>query len=426
MLASRPNVLIITTHDTGRHFGCYGNPAVHTPVIDSIAKNGVRLSNYFATVPICSASRASMMTGLYPQAHGLMDLCGPAFGWRLRNYSQHLSHLMRSDGYHTCMFGFQHEAHGTEHLGFDEIRARDIPPSDRTAHEVAAFLGEWTKRDRPFYAQVGFFETHTPFERGGVEPDESNGVYVPPYLVRDEDSVRQMALFQGAVRKVDGAVGIILDALRANGLEQDTLLVFTTDHGIEMPRSKWYLYDPGIAIGLVMQWSGGGITGGIVCDCLLSNVDFLPTVLELAGVPVPDYVQGTSFVSNIRDPAAAAPREAVYGLYHKTSTRYVRTNRYKFIRHFDFPYDFHTLPVSFADQQMKRGIPHVELFDFDADPNEFENVSESPEYADVCDQLSDMLWCWLESVEDPILQGPVRSPSYDRAMDDYAAWHSTR
>ena len=142
------------------------------------------------------------------------------------------------------------------------------------ADALADFLSTDAVSKTPFYAQVGFFETHRPHDFGDVEPDDSKGVDVPPYLVDDEISRRELALQQGAIRRVDAAVQIITDALRESGLEDDTLLVFTVDHGIEFPRAKWFCYDAGIGVALLMRWPGGGIEGGQACDHLLSNVDF--------------------------------------------------------------------------------------------------------------------------------------------------------
>jgi N-sulfoglucosamine sulfohydrolase len=426
-MPKRPNILLITTHDSGRHFGCYGIPEVHTPVIDRLAGEGIRLTNYFATVPICCASRASMLTGQYPQTHGLMDLCHPNFGWALRDGERHASHILRDAGYRTTLYGIQHEVVDVETLGFDDVNTQypiqgDVSHAESVAEGVASFLTNEAGGDRPFYAQVGFLQTHTPFDIGGVKPDDSDGVYVPPYLVRDDDSVAQLSQLQGAIKTVDNAVGTIVNALEDSGLAENTLLIFTTDHGIEVPRAKWNLYDPGIAIALVARWPGGGITGGRTCDHLLGNVGFLPTLLELIGVPIPANVEGHSFASDLRDSNTPPACDAIYGLYHKTNGRFVRTNTHKLIRHFDAAFDYLNVPVAFADVLQKRGMKQVQLYDLENDPNEFEDVSGKPEYAEIQADLNGRLWRWLESVNDPVLRGPVRTPTYERAIGEYERW----
>ena len=262
-----PNILVITTHDSGRHFGCYGVDAVHTPAIDALAGDGVLLTRWFAAVPICSASRVTMLTGRYPQSHGLMDLTG--FGWAMNDDERHLSHILRDAGYATHLFGLQHEVKDVERLGFEEVHAQPVAGRGRAdaisiAEQIAGFLGERQPDESPFYAQVGFFETHTPWT--DAEPDTSKGVYVPPHIVPDEAARGLMAQLQGVVRQVDDAVRTVVDALADTGLEDDTLLVFTTDHGIEISRSKWTVYDPGIEVAMVMRWPRGRITDSAGSD----------------------------------------------------------------------------------------------------------------------------------------------------------------
>jgi arylsulfatase A-like enzyme len=287
---------------------------------------------------------------------------------------------------------------------------------------VATFLREDAQSQQPFYAQIGFVETHTPFEREGTEPDTEKGVEIPAYLADTASSKQAMAAYQGAVRTVDTAVGSILKALRESGLEDHTLVVFTTDHGIEMPRAKWHLYDPGIAAGLVMRAPSMGLTGGRTCNLLMSNVDYLPTLLDFAQVEYPGEIQGRSFAGQLNTDRPSQIRDAVFGLYHKTQTRYVRTDRFKLIRHFSSATDFSKVPVRIEDAAQKRVIKQVELFDLEADPNEFNNLVLKSEYNDIKNQLDDMLWKWMESVDDPLLKGPVSTPSYEAEIQDYVKW----
>ena len=423
-MRKRPNILQITTHDSGRHFGCYRHPTVDTPHIDRLAEEGARFKNCFTMVPICSPSRACQMTGLYPQRHGMLDLTG--FGWKLNPEARHASQLFREAGYESVLFGLQHEVLPDElsRLEFDLAK----PGRGRVAAEVAGDFADWLKRRpadaRPFHAQVGFFETHTPFAFGGAEPDESRGVAVPGYLAENESSKAMMAAFQGAVRQADAGVGVLLEALRESGVEEETIVVFTTDHGIEAPRSKWFLYDPGIEIALILRYPGGQVAGGRTVEALMSNVDLLPTLMALAGVEPPTGLDGRSFAALAKGELAEPPREAVFGLYHKTQTRSVRTRRFKWIRHFDFSTDFAEVPVRTEAVMQKRVIPIVELYDLDADPDEFQNREDDPEYAAVREELDRMLWAWMEDVKDPLLEGPVRTPSYEESLRDYAKWKS--
>ena len=432
MLKSKANILVITGHDTGRHFGCYGIENVHTPCIDALASGGVLFSNYFAASSVCAPSRGAMMTGRYPQSNGLMEMPKSAnvgrslfpWDWSYNEGEQHVSHLLRDAGYHTALIGFQHEAYHSETLGFVSKHAEMIPwtvrhPAERVSEAAVAFLKTRIHGQEPFYAQVGFFESHRPFDFGGVEPDDNAGVYIPPYLAPNEFNVNELAHLQGAVKKLDTAVGEILEALRETGLEENTVVVFTVDHGIEFPRAKKFLYDPGIEVAFMMRWPQGGIVGGQRCDWLLSHVDFLPTLLDLVGVPVPEQVQGVSFSGAFESGEAKPARDAVFGIFHPLGIRCVRTKRYKLIRNFEFRMLLQVPADAERPRNQKAKCPAVQFFDLEKDPNEFENRVEDPEYADAVAALDDCLWSWLEDVDDPILMGPAPTPYYHEAMADY-------
>ncbi len=415
-MPDRPNILLITTHDTGRHLGCYGVEQVHSPSIDALAAEGVRMSNYFAAVPICCASRASMMTGRWPQSHGLMDLCFPPFDWAMHGDERHLSHLLRDAGYHTRLFGLQHEVQDLGWLGFDVLPDGPRRPCNVVAGEVAAFLRGRQAGDRPFYAQIGFFETHSPFTWGGAEPDGSKGVFVPPYVVESEPVLRMARELQGSVRKMDTAVGAVLAALDDSGLAEDTIVIVTTDHGIEFPRAKWTLYDPGIAIACIVRWPGGGVTGGRVCDRLQSNVDFLPTVLDLVDLSIPGRVQGRSFARALTGLAEPPPREEVFALFAKRCQgRCIRTDQFKLIRNFDID-RWYSKPVDITNPADYWVHPTLELYDLRSDPLEFHNVANDGAYEGVRRDLAARLYRWLREVDDPILRGPLRTPFYERSL----------
>ena len=107
-MPERPNIVVITTHDTGRHFGCYGIETVHTPTIDGLAADGYQFTNYFTTSPVCSPSRGAMLTGRYPQSNGLIGLTHSPWHWSFNEGERHLSHVLRDAGYHTGMIGKWH------------------------------------------------------------------------------------------------------------------------------------------------------------------------------------------------------------------------------------------------------------------------------------------------------------------------------
>lgn len=399
-----------------------------------MAADGCLLTNFFAASPVCSPSRGALLTGRHPQSNGLMGLTHSPWNWSLNSGERHLSHILRDAGYHTVLFGLQHESDQTDSLGFAATVLEPRPdPREKSGKEhfqadqigtaVAEFLHTRDSAQEPFFAQVGFTETHRRWDFGDVAPDDSNGVFVPPYLVENEASVRDLAQLQGAVRRVDEGIAIIAEALRQTGLDQETIFVFTIDHGIEVPRAKWYLYDPGVEIALIIRWTGGGIRGGVRCDELLGSVDFLPTLLELCQLPVPDNVQGQSFARALAGQALAHKQNGdeplVFSMYYdKGQNRSVRTNRYKLIRNF-LPTRSYSVPIDISNPVQRAKCPVVEFYDLENDPLEFNNVAGDPAYADEFERLDDRLWRWLEEVSDPILAGPVAPPYYHEAIRDY-------
>lgn len=430
-MSHRPNIVFITTHDTGRHFGSYGVATVHTPNLDRLSAEGVQLDQFFCTSPVCSPSRGAMMTGLWPQRNGLMGLSHAPSCWTFNDDVQHLSHILRDRGYRTALFYHQHEVMpwDIDRLAFDEWRARQEGahrPADTVAEAFAAFAANRKPDDEPFFAQIGFGETHRRWDVGDVGPDASKGVTVPPWLVDNEAAREDAAQLQGAVRKVDDAVGIVLKALDDSGLADETIVVFTVDHGLEFPRAKWHLYDPGIEVAFIIRWPGGDVRGGRHCSQLLSNVDVTPTLLELIGADPPYPLDGLSFANLLRDPSGPPTRDAVFALYlmagNYPEARCVRTSRYKLIRNFSNCREW-KVPVDItAPTYVPDTCPAAQLYDLEADPLEFENLAGRPELETVEAELSDRLWRWLEEAGDPILEGPIKVKIYRESQAAYHEW----
>lgn len=427
----RPNIIFITTHDTGRHLHCYGIEEVTSPNLDAFARQGVRFTNYFTASTLCSPSRGIAMTGRWPQHNGMMGLCHGQFQWKLNDGEKHISHLLHDAGYYTALIGHQHETTDVEkQLCFDRV-GQDFYPgtwehihAEDAAAEAVEFLRSEAASRSPFYLQLGFFETHRPFGFGDKKPDESRGVFIPPYMADTDRARTDLALFQGNIRAMDEAVGTVFDAIRETGLDKDTLVIYTVDHGIDFPRAKATLYDPGIEIALLMRFPAGGIEGGRDCTELLSNVDILPTVLDLLGIEKPDNLDGKSFAQEATG-ADGSPREYHFSMMtghgKGNEMRAIRSRTHKLIRNFDM----HSEPVPpyvYGDTDRYTGAnkyvtpPAVELYDLTADPGETNNLADDPAQADTRAELDPRLWQWLDDVDDPILKGPVATPYYQRAM----------
>ncbi|MEM1213921.1 MAG: sulfatase [Planctomycetota bacterium] len=420
---AQPNLLVITLHDTGRFFGCYGVPTVQTPHIDRLAAQGVRCTSMFCTSPVCSPSRGTLNTGLYAQTNGLMGLTHEPWNWRFNPETRHIADILAEAGYETVLARFQHEDPDAQRLGFQTEIAKDHQPGPSAAQLTADYLRERSD-ERPFYLQFGIFETHTPYDFGDCPPDDSLGVTIPPWVEPNDTARKHFAGLQGSAKQADHAVGIVLDALEQANLADNTIVVFTVDHGVEVGtrRAKWSCYDAGLEIAYLIRWPAGGLAGGHSCDALLSNVDHTPTMLDLLGIDSPfppDTPQGVSFAQALHpDPTAPAPREHVFSFFvGHNEPRSIRSTTHKLIRSFaPSRYAAHPVDLDKPDAFIWETKPPVELYDLTKDPYELNNLADDPEHRATRDALDAQLVGHLAEVQDPVLTGPVRLPYYEQAI----------
>jgi len=419
----RPNILMVICHDLGCRLGCYGQP-VHTPNIDSVAADGVVFTKYFCTAAQCSPSRGSILTGRFPHRNGLMGLAH--IGWELNEDEKTLPMYLNQAGYSTHLFGLQHESANPRRLGYQNLHLGEASRSARTAaQDVIAFLRKAaTGKSQPFFANVGTAEPHRPYHRPGYPMDDPQRVRPLPYLP-DRPGIREdLAGLNGLIMVVDEAVGHIVAALEETGLAQNTLFIFTTDHGIAMPRAKGTCYDPGIETALIMRLPER-FAGGVRREELLSNVDLLPTLLEFAGCRVPDNLDGRSFLPLL----AGGPYERTDHIFVEMTwhdkynpMRGVRTESYKYIRNFgDRPLVFLPLDiyVGRAGEETRGEFygslrPEEELYDLKDDPLEQRSLADHPARSSIIEDLRRRVQEWMEATEDPLLAGPVPPPPVQR------------
>ncbi|MFQ6095558.1 MAG: sulfatase [Candidatus Bathyarchaeia archaeon] len=405
----RPNILMVITHDTGRHLGCYGR-GVQTPNIDRLAREGVVFTNFFCAAPTCSPSRASFLTGRYPHNHGLIGLTHR--GFRPNPNEPLLPALLAQEGYSTCLFGFQHESPDPHSLGYQRVVRGKNNSCLNLTPLVLEFL--YKRPEEPFFAMVGFSETHRPFPQYEGPIDDVQGL---PYLPDDPDVRRDVAALNILVRRVDEKMGQILDALDETGLSDNTLVVFTTDHGIAFPGAKATLLDPGVEIALLMR-GPEGFEGGKSIDALLSNIDFMPTILDICDIPIPEKVQGRSMLPLVRGELEKLHDEIfVEQTYHAAydPMRGVRTERYKYIRSYEErPFWFPPNVDAGLSKEVVRRLGYFDrprpaemLFDLSADPVERENLATDPNYVDLLEKMRSTVERWMQQTVDPLLKGYV-------------------
>ena len=418
----RPNILLINSHDTGRFLGCYGVRTVRTPAFDRLAREGVALDQFTAASPICSPSRGAMITGRWPQRNGLLGLVH--HGFRLHPSERHAAELFRAGGYSTTLFHFQHVAPREEwrSLGFEEFLARSrdeeepvYPRMARPAPELGAEVAAWLQSRsadarRPFFAQINFNETHTPFWFGGVEAARADGVTIPPWIKASPEAEEHFAQLQGSLIALDTGLGKILDALDAAGLTDNTLVFFATDHGLEAARDKWTCYESGLGIAGLVRLPSQHICGGRRVVTPLSNVDLLPTLLDCAGLETPDDLDGRSFAPLLRGETLPESPRPVFSIYHNGGIRSVRRGRWKLIRNFSAEPYGESAPVSLrGDAGPRLPRPPAELYDLHADPHEMQNLAAAQPA--IVAELSLLLGAWMRDVGDPVwLQAPAATP----------------
>lgn len=419
----RPNILLMHCHDLGRFLGCYGIPTINSPNLDGLAADGVRFTNAFCTAPQCSPSRASLFTGRYPHNNGVLGLTHSDFAWDLDADETHLAQRLKDAGYATAAIGVVHEARTRDRLGFDKLQ-----PGGH-ADEVADKTIDALRTDGPFYLQVGFTEPHRlpgkadppgtmGFLGDYIEPDDSKGVTVPGYLVDTDGTRAELAELQGAVRHMDAAVGRILAHVPDN-----TIVIFTTDHGVALPRAKCSLYDPGIETALIIRSPENGWTGGRTVDELVSNVDVVPTLLDILDLDAPDHLQGRSFAAALNDQPHDRRTEIFAEMtYHDyyDPRRCIRTETHKLIANFssapafmDPSQSWQPRSTSQAKHSGRGGYhPFVECYDLGADPHELTNIAEDP----IARGLMQQLHQWMVDTDDPLLAGAVTSPLHRRTV----------
>jgi arylsulfatase A-like enzyme len=410
---SRPNIVYLHSHDTGRYVQPYGY-AVPTPRIHALAEEGVLFRQAFCAASTCSASRACLLTGQYAHSNGMMGLAHR--GWSLHNYEHHIVHTLRDVGYHSMLVGEQHISKRPDEIGYDQVVKIDTHHVEDVAPVAIDLLRE--PPGEPFFLSVGFFETHREF----FEPLKGDEHTLrPPANLPDLPEIRKdFASYVASARSLDRGVGAVLDAIDRYGLRSNTLVVCTTDHGIAFPGAKATMTDRGIGVMLIMR-GPGGFVGGKASDALVSHIDIFPTVCDLLEIEEPTWLQGRSLMPIIRDQVAEI-RDAVFaeGTYHAAyePQRCIRTPRWKYVRRFE-PRDRPILPNTddspAKELWMRIGWPKnllatEQLYDMLLDPNEAWNRIDDPSLADTADGLRRRLHRWMEGTSDPLLHGAVRPP----------------
>lgn len=423
------NVLYIHTHDSGRVLSPYGYK-VPTPNLESFAGDAALFRSCFCAGPTCSPSRAAMLSGTYPHQSGMLGLAQRGFSM---DYDRHLVRFLNRNGYHTVLCGIQHEAgwyldtgQGARAIGYQEeitksnagYRQEDLVDWDKeNAHAVCRWLEGWDG-GKPFFLSFGMYATHRRFP-DRVDGDINPNFALPPAPIPDSPETREdFARYMTSAKSADACFGEVLECLKRTGQLENTIVLFTTDHGLAEPFCKCTLFDSGIGVALMMRVPG--ITdGGSVIDGLVSHVDVFPTLCELLKLEKPDYLEGVSFAPMLRSPLETVRDEIFAEVNFHTSyepIRCIRTERYKYIRYYDTSYlrinksniDESMTKDYFMERELDTQTKYQEaLYDLVFDTGERKNLAGAAGYASIRAELAERLERHLERTDDPILTGAI-------------------
>lgn len=424
----QPNILWITCEDMSPHLGCYDDPLARTPTIDKLASQGIRYTNAYSVSGVCAPSRSALITGMYPTTIGSMHmrtmtrtsaidkitdpelLAIPTYEAVPPPEVKCFTEYLRARGYYCSNNSKEDYQFRRPITAWDE--------SSRKAH--------WKNRrpGQPFFSVFNFTVTHESqvWSRAGDTLITDIGkVVVPPYYPDSEIIRRDIARHYDNIALLDAQVKGILEELKADGLEDSTIIFFFSDHGDGLPRAKRWIYDSGIKVPLIIKYPENWQAGN-VADELVSFVDFAPTVLSLVGIEVPDHLQGQAFAGSQK----AEEREYIYAAKDRMdpamdNRRAVRDKRYKYIRNY-MPERPYVQFLPYRDQMalmqelfryekegkldpvqalwFQKTKPIEELYDTWEDPYEVNNLASDPRFNDTLERLRDEHLKWKEETKD--------------------------
>ena len=409
----RPNVLWITSEDHGQEMGCYGDGYATTPNVDALAERGMVFEHAWSNAPVCAPARTTIITGVYPPSIGAQHMRSMV---SLPESMRFFPRYLREAGYY-CTNNAK-----TDYNARAAGERWDV--SSRKAHYRDRADGQ------PFFAIFNSTVSHESKIR--KRPHEAihdpGQVRVPAYHP-DLPEVRQdWAQYYDVVTRADEIAGEHLAELESAGLADDTIVLYFGDHGSGMPRSKRWTYDSGLSVPMVVyfppKWehlAPAEYEAGGHSDRLVGFVDLAPTMLSLAGVKPPEWMQGHAFAGKFQQ----EPPEYMYGFRGRMDERYdfIRTitdGRYQYLRNYNphliygqhVTYNFETPSTAAwkrafdagelneAQSHFWRTKPAEELYDLENDPDEVVNLAGSPDHREILERLRTAQRSWCREIRD--------------------------
>ena len=446
------NILWLVAEDLSPFYlNAYGDPRAATPNLDRLAREGVVYTNNFSVSGVCSPSRATLATGLYPNSFGAQNMRTlnqqpAAREAGIIDYQavppkevKMVSEIMRENGYYTTNNSKEDYQFFKSELAWDESSVyahwRNRPDGNIPFFSIFNFgvcheSGMWNTRENFFDTGDEFppdrsvkkwwekySDSHVPL----LVPEDLD-VEVPPYLPQNEIGENAMKRMYTNVMRMDKGVGRILNQLEEDGLLEKTIIVWYSDHGGPLPRQKRLLYDSGLKVPLIIRYPNK-VRAGERDDRLTSFVDFPPTLLSMVGIQPPSYMQGQAFEGNFK---AEIPRKFIHGHADRFDEsvdmiRAVRNKRFKYLKNFN-PEKPYYLPLEYRENMavmqellrlrdqgeldenqalwFRQTKEIEELFDTENDPHELNNIAKDPAYADVLAELRAECDRWMNEIDD--------------------------
>lgn len=440
-----PNILLIVSEDNSEDLGCYGNNIVHTPHLDQLAENGFRFTNAYTTYAVCSPSRSSIFTGLYPHQNGQI-------GWATHQYGLYegikvLPNYLKEVGYQTACIGKIHvNPESIFNFDFTAIPESNFKKEklNRYAQNAAEFIS--SVGDTPYFLMVNFPDAHLPFQNDvdglpTVKVDRDQVTSTLPFVgVESERLLDETERYYNCMNRLDEAVGMLLDRI---GDLSNTVIIYLSDHGAQFSRGKLTNYEGGLKIPFILHWPDRFPVHNQVRDELISVIDILPTVMDIAGGEVPDFLPGESLVGLLENPQEewreylGADGEGASPVFY-FPRRSIRNHTFKLIHNIDvgrseFPaYHSYARPgfgsganideIESASDSVRKAYevwknpPEYELYDLKRDPWEFNNLSHLSEYQEILVSMKEAMEEWRIRTNDPFLD-PVKLNLFTAEMD---------
>ncbi len=417
-LLARPNILWISAEDIGPQFGCYGDPHAITPNIDRLASQGTRYTNAYTTAGVCAPCRSGIITGMYQNSIGTHHMrCNSLLPSWLKPFPK----ALKESGYY-C-------------INNSKTDYQFSKPSTNEIWDQSGSRAHWKnrKKDQPFFAVFNYTGCHesgiaseskyksvtanlTAKERQDPNKISTLPPYYPDTPAVREDWKRNYEL----ITAMDSWAGSLIKEIKDQGLYEETIIFFWSDHGVGLPRAKRWLYHSGTHVPLIVRIPGQ--LAGKVDHQLVSSIDFGPTVLNLAGIKVHDNLQGRAFLGK----NLSAPRKYVFGARDRMDERYdiiraVFDGRFRYIRNFE-PlkpyYQYMNTPEKGATMREIRRAenessltvagklfsssekPVEELYDIKVDPHEINNLASDSKYLSKIKLMRNVMSNWQSTIGD--------------------------